>query len=90
MKKNNLKINNLINDSSTDYSLKKKLLKKFNLVKKSILKNLDDKKNFYNVFNENFELDFKIKDLKKFKKFQNITIIGMGGSILGSEAIIGL
>ncbi len=87
MKKNNLIINNLINDSSTDYSLKKKLLKKFNLVKKSILKNLDDKKNFYNVFNENFELDFKIKDLKKFKKFQNITIIGMGGSILGSEAI---
>ena len=62
-------------------------MKKFNLVKKSILKNLDDKKNFYNVFNENFELDFKIKDLKKFKKFQNITIIGMGGSILGSEAI---
>ena len=87
MKKNNLIINNLINDSSTDYSLKKKLLKKFNLVKKSILKNLDDKKNFYNVFNENFELDFKIKDLKKFKKFQNIAIIGMGGSILGSEAI---
>ena len=87
MKKNNLIINNLINDSSTDYSLKKKLLKKFNLVKKSILKNLDDKKNFYNIFNENFELDFKIKDLKKFKKFQNITIIGMGGSILGSEAI---
>jgi len=87
VKKNNLIINNLINDSSTDYSLKKKLLKKFNLVKKSILKNLDDKKNFYNVFNENFELDFKIKDLKKFKKFQNITIIGMGGSILGSEAI---
>ena len=87
MKKNNLIINNLINDSPNDYSLKKKLLKKFNLVKKSILKNLDDKKNFYNVFNENFELDFKIKDLKKFKKFQNITIIGMGGSILGSEAI---
>ena len=87
MKKNNLIINNLINDSSTNYSLKKKLLKKFNLVKKSILKNLDDKKNFYNVFNEKFELDFKIKDLKKFKKFQNITIIGMGGSILGSEAI---
>lgn len=87
MKKNNLIISNLINDSPNDYSLKKKLLKKFNLVKKSILKNLDDKKNFYNVFNENFELDFKIKDLKKFKKFQNIAIIGMGGSILGSEAI---
>ena len=44
MKKNNLIISNLINDSPNDYSLKKKLLKKFNLVKKSILKNLDDKK----------------------------------------------
>ena len=87
MKKNNFIINNLINDRLIDYSSKKKLLKKFNLVKKNILKNLNNKKNFYNVFSENFELNFKIKHLKKFKKFQNIAIIGMGGSILGSEAI---
>ena len=87
MKKNNLIINNFVKDGSIDYSSKKKLLKNFNLVKKNIFKNLDDKKNFYNIFSENFELDFKIKDLKKFKKFQNIAIIGMGGSILGSEAI---
>ena len=87
MKKKNLIINNLIKEYSTDYSLKKKLLKQFNLVEKSILKNLDDKKNFYNIFSENFELNFEIKHLKKFKKFQNIAIIGMGGSVLGSEAI---
>tara|TARA_B100001027_G_C16066271_1_gene240928 strand:+ start:265 stop:573 length:309 start_codon:yes stop_codon:yes gene_type:complete len=87
VKKNNFIINNVINDVSINYSSKKKLLKKFNLVKKNILKNLKDKKNFYSVFSENFELNFEIKHLKKFKKFQNIAIIGMGGSILGSEAI---
>ena len=87
MKTNNVIINNLIKDNTIDYGSKKKLLKKFSLVKKSILKKIDDKKNFYNIFSKNFEIDIKIKDLKKFKKFQNITIIGMGGSILGSEAI---
>ena len=55
MKKKNFIINNLIKEYSTDYSSKKKLLKQFNLVEKSILKNLDDKKNFYNIFSENFK-----------------------------------
>jgi len=40
-----------------------------------------------NVLDENFKFNFNIKDLKKFKKFSTIALIGMGGSILGAEAI---
>tara|TARA_Y100000590_G_C15657614_1_gene991272 strand:+ start:40 stop:1254 length:1215 start_codon:yes stop_codon:yes gene_type:complete len=34
-----------------------------------------------------YEFDFSQQTIKKFLKFQNIVIIGMGGSILGSKAI---
>ena len=40
-----------------------------------------------NVLDKNFKFNFNIKDLKKFKKFSTIALIGMGGSILGAEAI---
>ena len=42
-----------------------------------------------NVLHDKFKFNFKIKDLKKFKQFRTIAIIGMGGSILGAEAIYG-
>ena len=45
------------------------------------------KNNFFNQFDKNFELFFKEKNLRRFKKFKNIILIGMGGSILGSKAI---
>lgn len=40
-----------------------------------------------NMLNDNYKFNFLKKDLKKFKKFKKIVIVGMGGSILGSEAI---
>ena len=43
--------------------------------------------NFFSLFDKNYNFSIKIKDLKKFKKFKTVVIIGMGGSILGSEAI---
>ena len=46
---------------------------------KSDIKNL--KKN-ENILNDNFKFNFNIKDLKKFKKFRTIALVGMGGSIL--------
>ena len=39
------------------------------------------------VLSKKFKINCKLKDLKKFKKFKTIVIIGMGGSILGTEAI---
>ena len=48
---------------------------------------IKNKESFYYLLNKDYKFNFKIKDIKKFKKFKNIAIIGMGGSILGSEAI---
>ena len=33
------------------------------------------------------ELDFSFKEIKKFSKFENIVVLGMGGSILGTKSI---
>ena len=81
---------NIINKNSisSDYlkqDNQKKFSRKFDLIYKNILKTLDKKKNSLHVLSERF--NFNLKDLKKFKKFKTIVIIGMGGSILGSEAI---
>ncbi len=40
-----------------------------------------------NSFNKNYKYSFKKEILKKYKKFDTINLIGMGGSILGTEAI---
>ena len=39
------------------------------------------------MLHDNYKFNFLKKDLNKFKRFKKIVIIGMGGSILGSEAI---
>ena len=38
-------------------------------------------------YEKNFDLDFTSKTIKKFSKYKNIIIIGMGGSILGTKSI---
>ena len=73
-------------------------------LKKNLLKNLSEKikkiffeiendikvpRNTLNILNNKLKLNFKIEEIKKFKKFKTIALIGMGGSILGSEAIYG-
>ena len=40
-----------------------------------------------NSFSKNYRYSFKKENLKKYKKYQSINLIGMGGSILGTEAI---
>ena len=63
------------------------LLKKFNNTILEIKKEINNKKSFYYLLNKEYKFNFKIEDIEKFKKFKNIALIGMGGSILGSEAI---
>ena len=67
-------------------SIKKKF-KKFDNIFKKINFDYHKSNNTFHVLNKNFKFDFNINQLKKFKKFKNIVLIGMGGSILGSEAI---
>lgn len=51
--------------------------------KNKLIQNFPLLKSFFKDYN----YSYKKNDLKKFKKYKNIRIIGMGGSILGIEAI---
>ena len=82
-----LSFKNNIQISSNNQRLSKKLSKNFNEVYLSIKKDIKDKEKTLNVLDDKFKFNCAIKDLKKFKKFKTIAIIGMGGSILGAEAI---
>ena len=61
--------------------------KKFDRIFLKIKSDIKNTEKTLNVFDNNFKFDFKLKNLKQFKKFKTIALIGMGGSILGSEAI---
>ncbi len=49
--------------------------------------NIKENKNIFHSFSKNFKLNFNLGELKKYKKFKRIITIGLGGSILGAQAI---
>ena len=53
----------------------------------NIKDNLDTPKDMFHSFSKKFKLNFKAKDINRFKQYKTVVTIGMGGSILGSEAI---
>ena len=61
--------------------------KKFDKIILKIKNDIKNEGNTLHVLDKNFKFNFKIKELKKFTKFKTIAIIGMGGSILGAQAI---
>jgi len=65
----------------------KKINKKFFDILNSITFNLDSSKSVISSLNNKYKFNFRIKDLNRFKKFNTVVVVGMGGSILGSEAI---
>ena len=65
----------------------KKFSNKFEKELKKINSNIKNPSHFFHLLNRDYNFNFDIKDLKKFKKFNTIAIIGMGGSILGAKAI---
>ena len=87
MIKNKLFLKNIIQKKYLNHRLNKKFLKSYPKIIKDIKDNIDDATKIYNVLGDNFKFNFKFQDLKKFKKFNTIALIGIGGSILGSEAI---
>ena len=66
---------------------KKKLVNKKKLSDFFDLKILIYKYPLLKSFTNNYNYSFKKKDLQNFKKFNDFNLIGMGGSILGTEAI---
>ena len=87
MIKEEIEKKNNIQRKYLDKILINKLLKNFYKIEKKILKDIDNPTKTLNVLNKNYKFNFKLRDLNKFKKFKKIAIIGMGGSILGTEAI---
>ena len=83
----NLLTSNNIQDKYLDKNILKSLTKKFNKIIESINSDINYPEKNVNVLSKNFKFNFKKKDLQKFKKYKTIAIIGMGGSILGAEAI---
>ncbi len=62
---------------------KHKIILKKNLNKKKLLKSYPLLKSL----TDNYNYSFKKKDIKELKKYSSFNLIGMGGSILGTEAI---
>ena len=83
----NLLSNNNIQQKYLDKNILKKFLKRFDKIIKDINNDISNPRKTLNVLNKNFKFNFQIKDLKKFKNYKTISVIGMGGSILGAEAI---
>jgi glucose-6-phosphate isomerase len=54
---------------------------------KSITENLDTTEDALHTLSSKFKFNFKITEIERFKKFNTIVVIGMGGSILGIKAI---
>ena len=67
--------------------IEKKISKKILNIFSEFSKDFKNNNKTLNVLDKNFKLNFKIKKIKKFKKYKTVAIIGMGGSILGAEAI---
>ncbi len=73
-----------------NFFLKNPSLKIFKSVKNQItksFKSINSNKDALNIFSKNFDLNLNKNELKRFKKFKNIVIVGMGGSSLGTKAI---
>ncbi len=66
-----------------NFKIKKKSLK----IKKKFEKFIAENNSIAQSLKRNYQDFFKKKEIKKYKSFKNIRVIGMGGSSLGTEAI---
>lgn len=85
----NLILKDNIQQKYLNTKLVSKSKKKFRNIQIEILRDYKNPKKTLHVLNNKFYMNFKVNDLKKFLKYNTIAIIGMGGSILGAEAIYG-
>ena len=69
-------------------SLKNFKFKKQNLkVKKKLLSLLKNKNQVLSSLSRNYKDNYFEKNIDKYKSFKNYRVFGMGGSILGTQAI---
>ena len=70
-----------------NFSNKKKLLNKKKLTNLVNFKILFQKYPLLKSLTNNYSYSYKKKDLKNLKKYTEFNLVGMGGSILGAQAI---
>ena len=87
MNNKNLFLKNNIQSENLKYSSIRYLSKKFEKIILEIKRDIKDVKKTIHILDDKLKFNFKTRNLKKFKNFKTIVLIGMGGSILGSEAI---
>ena len=87
MKNKKIIYKNSIQAEYLNFSLNKKLNKVYSRIFKNVVKNLDISLDTFHVLSNKFKFNFEKKDIGQFQRFKNVVVIGMGGSILGSEAI---
>ncbi|MDC3104397.1 glucose-6-phosphate isomerase [Candidatus Pelagibacter bacterium] len=87
MKNKKIIYKNFIQKNHLNSNLYNNLKKKFNKNFLSISQNQYIEKDVFHSLSKKFKFSFNVKDLKKFKKYKTVVLIGMGGSILGTEAI---
>ena len=87
MIKNNFHYKNEIQAKYFNKKVLNKMSKNFNNIFKDTINDVHESKKALNILSKKFKFNYKIKDLKKYKKFKIIALIGMGGSILGAKAI---
>ncbi len=87
MKTNNLPLSSKIRIKNIKKNSFKKLNKEFNKAIIDINYEIKNPKTTLSILGKEYKFNFKINDLKKFKKFKKVALVGMGGSILGSKAI---
>ena len=80
MKNSSLLLHNSIHSKYLKINNLKHYSKKFEKVFKEVKSNIKNSQKTLNVLNHKYKFNFKLKDLKRFKKFKKIAIIGMGGS----------
>ena len=62
-------------------------IKKNKIIKKDLSNLLKNQPQLFETLKPNYKYSYSKKIISKYKKFFNIRIIGMGGSVLGAEAI---
>ena len=87
MSSSKITIKNYIHKKYINKKENKKIIKNYTKIFNEVNFEIKNPKKNLNVLNKNFKFNFKSSDLKRFKNYKTVVVIGMGGSILGAEAI---
>ena len=87
MIKQNLICKNNFLKEDLNKKLSKKFSEKYSKTELEINLDINNDKKLLNILSKDYKFNFNLNDLKNFKKYNTIAIVGMGGSILGSEAV---